>query len=453
MNSGGSVFSGIVDKNTGTTVSGAGPDTQFLHIKGGGGVVLQKGETVLQKGARERMMQTTGIDPLKFNVGPSANIPRTLNSMSLMNTGGVIGLKNPKISAADYNALLAISTAEDFANPQGRADVAQSLYNRLFASKKYGLNFSPTDGTPSIKNFITGEGQFEPTKGNRSDWLSIKDRNSAAIALANYKKISLEKALAELSRTDKFLRDPKLQRNAQSHVGGRTFFLGQSQHENMKQGDVLRGSKHNFFTHWYAEGTPYAKERGNIAAPIPDMLVPKAPQKPKPKQSSGFNFANLLGKPRAANAAPKNNKSKRAWYDLRNLFGMKNGGLFVNSQLPSLSGILDNVDVHPVMLKGGEYVLPSSTVSKLGLPLLDTIVAKTDRNSDAAKLRGNPPLENIMPPNHMGPSIFQVMNLPPVAAGGSKLSNTASSEVPAFSPISPQAAGNRSALTEIYGIA
>jgi hypothetical protein len=88
-----SPFSGIVDKDTGETVSGAGPDTQFLPIEDGGGAVLQRGEVVLQKGARERMIQQAGIDPLAFNVGSNANKPRKINSNILgASLGGLVGL-------------------------------------------------------------------------------------------------------------------------------------------------------------------------------------------------------------------------------------------------------------------------------------------------------------------------------------------------------------------------
>jgi hypothetical protein len=91
--SNGSPFSGIVDKDTGETVSGAGPDTQFLPIEDGGGAVLQRGEVVLQKGARERMIQQAGIDPLAFNVGSNANKPRKINSNILgASLGGLVGL-------------------------------------------------------------------------------------------------------------------------------------------------------------------------------------------------------------------------------------------------------------------------------------------------------------------------------------------------------------------------
>lgn len=91
---GGQVFHGLVTDKTGETVSGAGPDTQFFPLLGGdGGAVLQKGEVVLQKGARERIIAETGVDPLAYNIGPNANKPRDVGGIQAASGGGLIGEK------------------------------------------------------------------------------------------------------------------------------------------------------------------------------------------------------------------------------------------------------------------------------------------------------------------------------------------------------------------------
>ena len=102
MMGGGNVFCGLVGRGSGTTVSGAGPDTQFFPVEGGGGAVLQRGESVLQVGARERIMNERGFDPLSYNTGPNANRPRRLKSISRMfgmNMGGVVGQRSVKVPA------------------------------------------------------------------------------------------------------------------------------------------------------------------------------------------------------------------------------------------------------------------------------------------------------------------------------------------------------------------
>lgn len=92
-------FSGIVSKNTGQSVSGYGKDTQMLPVEGGGTAVLQPGETVLQVGARERMIREQGVDPLAYNVGSNANRPINFT----YNSGGIVGMKNGGIVGAIGN--------------------------------------------------------------------------------------------------------------------------------------------------------------------------------------------------------------------------------------------------------------------------------------------------------------------------------------------------------------
>jgi predicted chitinase len=92
----GNYLSGIVTKNDGATVSGFGKDTQMFPVEGGGTAVLQPGETILQVGARERMIKETGHDPLSFNIGPNANRPMNFTYKG----GGIIGMQGGGILGA-----------------------------------------------------------------------------------------------------------------------------------------------------------------------------------------------------------------------------------------------------------------------------------------------------------------------------------------------------------------
>jgi hypothetical protein len=295
---------GHIDEASGIAITGAGPDTQLI--------AAQPGEVVMSKAAVDKF----GADTfLRMNLqAGSSNQPKFTNNIQFAKEGGLVGgimsgiksagsnmmkgmpqfgkpakainsytepTNSPKISDSDFNTLLAIASAED-SDPQGRADVAQSIYNRLFAgSSAYGLNFMPTGRRNTIKDIITGKGQYEPTFKNRNDWLSINDRKSAAFALANSKKIDISSAMQMLNETEKALRNSQLQMNAQQHVGGRPSFFGTSQLKHMKGDDALRYDmvngkkvprKDNFFTNYPAENTKYHKERGTVAAPIPSML-------------------------------------------------------------------------------------------------------------------------------------------------------------------------------------
>jgi hypothetical protein len=85
--------------------------------------------------------------------------------------------------SADFWTLVAIASRED-ADPQGSADVAQSIYNRLASGAYTGK---------TIKDLITAGGQYEPTwqypKGSANvknkpnqEWYAIKDAASAGAA-------------------------------------------------------------------------------------------------------------------------------------------------------------------------------------------------------------------------------------------------------------------------------
>ena len=78
--------------------------------------------------------------------------------------------------------------------------------------------------------------------------MAIQDLESAAVAVMNA-KVSYDTAMKMLLETDKALSNSSLQMRAAKHVGGRTFFLGTSQHKYMEpeNGDVLRNKDDNFF--------------------------------------------------------------------------------------------------------------------------------------------------------------------------------------------------------------
>ena len=469
----GTLFSsgGLVDNTIGEKIRGAGPDTQLT--------ALTPGEVVMNRSAVNAVGANNLLALNKMYGGVNANKPRKLGNVFGMSGGGMVGRDNPKISDADYNALLAIASAEDFSNLQGRADVAQSLYNRLYASKKYGENFAPTGGKISIKDLITGQGQFEPTFKNRNDWLNITDRNSAAAAFAKYKKIPVEQALKVLNETDKILKNPVYQAKAAEHVQGRTFFLGTSQHKNMKpnEGDVVRSPKHNFFSHWYTQDSVYAKERGSIPAPVPNKVLSLKPQA-KP-QGIGFqNIFSRLSRPASAgprlDPRPKYSKSRlppktsskpkpkqKPWWDPSRWMGKKEGGFINNngghitSNMFSLSGLTE--DRFPTLLKAGEYVVPTLTVKKVGVDFLNNLVASTDENSEPAKMMPILRNENIMPPSFTSANRAQVMTLAPIVNNSTSMQPSSGSGIggviPSFPTVSPQSSATRSFLAEIYNIA
>lgn len=266
-----------ITRDSGVNITGAGPDTQL--------VAARPGEIVLTPEDAKRIEGQTGLNLYQFVSGRK---PKFVNNIQLASDGGVIG---PKLSAADYNTLLGITALEDDTQ-QGRADVAQSIYNRLQAANKYGANFMQSKN--SIKDIILAPEQYQPTFGNSKDWKNIVDRKTAAIAVMNSKKgkdykWDMNAALKQISDTEKALKNAKYQQQAQRHVGTRTQFFGTEEQKFMKpeEGDVLRNPRSNFFVH---QGN-----YGSRPAPIPvQFQAPPAPPKPKPKGFLERSFENLL---------------------------------------------------------------------------------------------------------------------------------------------------------------
>lgn len=197
-------FSGIVGKNSGTTVGGFGKDTQAFPIEGGGSAVLQPGETVLQVGARERMIQETGHDPLAFNVGANANRPVnfTYNGGGVvgMQGGGILGalgrflpgtgtvmaprssgpkdIRGVRQTQAGYqNKFLGMNIGNTFFPKGGRGEYSQAENRRYY--ERTGSYFVPTDFGPG---YLPGmHGLYRPSRRGGSQAASSNARLNAAI--------------------------------------------------------------------------------------------------------------------------------------------------------------------------------------------------------------------------------------------------------------------------------
>lgn len=462
-----------IDKKTGTSITGAGPDTQLIAAR--------PGEVVLTPEDQKTIYRRTGFDVAGYVKNRTPSFIKTTNirvsgKTPLMNIGGIVGFNKggvvggaPAINLPDYHSLLAIASLESD-TPQGRSDVAQAIYNRLFAAKKYNANFNQNKNT--IKDIITAKNQFEPTFNNRNDWLGIKDLQSAAAAIMNSpkgikNKWTMKDALSQLRETEAALKNSALQAKSQKHVGGRAYFLGTSQQQNMKSGDVLRGEKDNFFSPWYLEGTPYDKERRNIAAPIPNLFLPKkntSSSNSKPKQQ------NLLQRISSGimNLLSPQSKTKN---------GMQGGG-FINLGLgtinqstgikaPSYMGAADTrqINQQPIALQTGEYdlrlIIPRDAVDNGAVPLIKNtinhIIADKDNNSSAAKMGfGN---KNVKVPQispYSSDSISSMITLPPIkqSTGGGMQYPSSSTGVPVFSaiPSDSNALATRKSYADMYGI-
>jgi len=117
---------------------------------------------------------------------------------------------------ADFWTLVAIASLES-GSPQGRADVAQSIYNRL-ASGIYSGN--------TIKELIvSGNGrQYQPVGRAVGEFRAISDKESAINAVMVANKLNRSQAEKFIDDTASAIQNKSLQESARQFVGGRTDF-------------------------------------------------------------------------------------------------------------------------------------------------------------------------------------------------------------------------------------
>ena len=198
------------------------------------------------------------------------------------------GGNGPGGSGQDFATLATVAALES-GSAQGQADVAQSVYNRLGdTGQGYGK---------SITEILTKDNQYQPAfkdpnassgEGAKvaDEFKNITDENSGAKAIMYYHSkrnmpISEQKAIEMYRSSAKAISDDKLRKNAVSHVGGRTDFLGRGLGG---AGSVSRGSgSDNDFNVTYGSGTQMA--RGAQPAP-PGLFNTDSQQNMKPKEKA-----------------------------------------------------------------------------------------------------------------------------------------------------------------------
>jgi len=163
--------------------------------------------------------------------------------------------------AQRFWTLVAICSREDN-NPQGWADVAQSIYNRV-ASGAYENDV--------IKQ-ILATGQYEPTwksplPGSKNqpnkEWKTIVDVNSAAKATNSRRDYLIRVALALQSLT--------LQQNASNFIKGRTDFFGPRQPAIKMTANKSRVQR-NANSNQFGFSFNYFQPNGGSPAPVPSFI-------------------------------------------------------------------------------------------------------------------------------------------------------------------------------------
>lgn len=154
--------------------------------------MLTPGESVLQVGARERMMSMVGIDPLSFNIGPNANKPKVTKGVTYAAGGGKIDVKGTgnsvegtlkmtddkgkqvgKTYGAISGANWGMSVPQSARGTTRNAPIPDGDY-KLVGFEKHG----PWPGLPTIGDWSAYIGNGSGSIGSRSGLMLHNDINS-----------------------------------------------------------------------------------------------------------------------------------------------------------------------------------------------------------------------------------------------------------------------------------
>lgn len=172
--------------------------------------------------------------------------------------------------------LLSLISLYENANPQGAADVAQSIYNRMGYSGR------------SAREIILSPGQYQPVGqyGSASDWNKVVDKETA---IAHIKKYPGNAASVKgLNLVAKSLVDPSKQSSAAKFVGNRPDFRSQ---DNEQSTDSMTDdtTRHNQ-TFGFNRGSSY-KGKSNKPVSIPSFVQADVITEYTPTNLKGKNTA------------------------------------------------------------------------------------------------------------------------------------------------------------------
>ena len=435
---------GLINSNTGTKISGAGPDTQLT--------ALMPGEIVMNRAA----VKGIGADKLlSLNAqygGSNANKPKYSSNIQFAADGGMIGASKstntPTLSPIEIK-FASRARQRGITDPtELKAFLSQVKHESggFGAPKREKYNSSPNDppGKPGYEYF---KGYANPKlgRGNRNadDAYKYSGRGYLQITgRANYDDIGrkIGKNLVD---------NPQLMMNS----------------------DVALDAS---IEYWKSRVRPKVKNWNNTfdvsrAVNKPSAMSPDEIVGMKDRQQTFQKYNQISNKTIASLTAPRprqtsskksgfiQNVSQNLGNFANSLFNIQpayakkiGGGLIKENTGMNIAGAAadrQRIDVQP-----GEYVLPVDTVSNLGISLIDKLVAMTDSNSTAAKLGKRSSRYTPGPLSRAGRG--GMMTLPPISqpAGGSMGAPASGTSIPSFSAVSPSGGAERSMNASIYGI-
>jgi murein DD-endopeptidase MepM/ murein hydrolase activator NlpD len=179
---------------------------------------------------------------------------------------------------SDFWTLVAITSLEE-SDPQGRADVAQSIYNRSAAGV--------FPGGKNIRNIILAGngGQYQPVERAVKEFHQIGDRESAIKAIMVADKVSRKTAEQMIDNTASAINNPTLRKNAAEFIENRTDFRGKNLKVDKPSSTLprRRTPNDNIFGNFVGPASyTYGQKTSGKPSPVPNFGVT---QTPPPQQS------------------------------------------------------------------------------------------------------------------------------------------------------------------------
>lgn len=253
---------------------------------------------------------------------PSTSSPYSRFNQPMPGAPGTTGFV-PEGANADWWSLVAISSLES-SNQQGRADVAQSIYNRVASGK----NFGQTANT--VKGHILASGQYQPVReGDSRLFASISDKESAIAAVLSHPNVS-SRTVAEkiINDTARALENPTLIKNAADWVGGRTDFAVPSA-ANKYPGGLGYKTRHGHLFGWYVGPGSIQYGRSNPGPAgkpnFPGISTGQAP--PAPELPSAIPLTALIKQSQLPPLPPTNTIPGKQHYGAHRSGGRKHAGV------------------------------------------------------------------------------------------------------------------------------
>ena len=436
----GGVFSGLVDKNTGTRVPGFGKDTQFLPMADGkSGVVVQPGEIVMNKEQQEKLAADTGVDPREYVPGPKKG------KLQKFNTGGIIG------SNSNYEtAYRTIGSNFPSAKPY---HIAAALGN--FETEAPGLrpNTYQLGGGPG-----RGIAQWE-TPGR---WDTAVKMYGDGIINSLPQQLDFMKWELDTGHMDS--------------QGRPNLPYGHAAKSAWLNAPNLTDAVIQFMNGYEAPGIPHTEKRLDNAKQFLDLSetfgTKKREEKPTTLQSLPpvdekkddgkreyhkiFNvIKNMYGK---YEDFRDSDDGKVLQSILRGLLGFKGGGKIKEGTGVDIPGATDDRQLISVKVQPGEYlrVFTKDFVDRGGMKVMDQLQSSLDSDSNARKSGVQPlDMKRYIPesPSTSNGGI-QIINLPTEVISSRQPSSPTKqmNTVPSFSATSSAGEGNRMAIAKIYGM-